>query len=109
MSVVSIIAAAIVLLFAWYVLRTYVWQYEAKIYGTETEGTVSRIETEKRSADGADYFFRYYYVRFLREDGLETEARIMNPKKRLCAGSQVRICYLPERNSQAFLIGRARG
>ena len=59
---------------------------------------------EKHCASGgAEYFFRYYYVRFLREDGLETEARIMNPKKRLCVGSAVRICYLPEKNNLAFL------
>ncbi len=109
MSITGIIAAAIVLFFTAYVLRTYVWQHEAKAYGTETEGTVSRIETEKHCADGAEYCFRYYFVRFRRDDGMETEARIINPGKRLCCGSNVRIRYLPERNDRVYLVRRGNG
>ena len=109
MNIVGIIAAAIILLFAVYVLRSYIWQHEAKTYGTETEGTVSRIETEKRYGGGAEYYFRYYYVRFRGEDGLETEARIMNPGKRLHFGSNVRIRYLPGRNDQVYLAGHGKG
>ena len=99
----STIAVALVLLFAWYVLRTYWWQYHAGHSGTEADAVVCSIEEEVRSAGGEQYTWHYYYVRFTKEDGLETEARLLNPKKRLVTGSRVRIRYLPARDNVAVL------
>ena len=101
----TIVAILIVLCFARLVLRTYKWQYLAKCGGTETDAAVSWIEECTRTAaGGATYVFRYYYVRYIRVDGLETEARLLNPKKRLLVGSRLRIRYLPERSEVAVLM-----
>ena len=54
--------------------------------------------------DGAEYPMKYYYVRFQRYDGLETEARLMNPNKKLKIGSRVRIRYVPGREEIATLM-----
>lgn len=99
----TIVAILIVAIFAERVLRTYRWQFQAKRDGTETDASVSWIEKSRGSYRGEEYIWYYYYVRFLRADGTETEARLLNPKKSLVRGSRVRIRYLPERDSCAVL------
>ena len=100
------IAIAIVGLFAFFVIRTYVWQYNAKLNGLDAEAYVSWIEKVVRRASGdmAEYPMTFYYVRFRRYDGLETEARLMNPNKKLKMGSRVRIRYVPGREEIATLM-----
>ena len=97
------IAMALILLFAYYVGRTYWWQYRAKQTGTETDAVVSWIERSVRGHQTGTYVYYYYYVRYRREDGLETEARLWNPKKELAPGSRIRIRYLPTRDNYAVL------
>ena len=101
-----IIAIAIVGFFAFFIIRTYVWQYNAKLNGLDAEAYVSWIEKVVRcgGGDGAEYPMKYYYVRFQRYDGLETEARLMNPNKKLMMGSHVRIRYVPGREEIATLM-----
>lgn len=100
------IAIAMVALFALWILRTYVWQYNTKVNGLDAEAYVSRIEKVVRcgGGDGAEYPITYYYVRFRRYDGLETEARLMNPNKQLITGSHVRIRYVPGHEEMATLM-----
>ena len=100
------IAVAMVGLFAFFVIRTYVWQYNAKLNGVDAEAYVSWIERVVRTGgrDGAEYPITYYYVRFRRDDGLETEARLLNPDKKLTRGSRVRIRYIPGREEIATLM-----
>ncbi len=100
------IAIAMVGLFAFFVIRTYVWQYNAKLHGLDAEACVSWIEKVVRRGgrDGAEYPITYYYVRYRRYDGLETEARLLNPDKRLKTGSHVRIRYIPGREEIATLM-----
>ncbi len=100
------IAVAMVGLFAFFVIRTYVWQYNAKLNGVDAEAYVSWIEHVVRTGarDGAEYPMTYYYVRFRRDDGLETEARLLNPDKKLIRGSRVRIRYIPGREEIATLM-----
>lgn len=97
------IALFMVLLFAIYVLRTYWWQYTAKWYGIETDASVSWIEKQVGTSQGGEYVMRHYYVRFLKADGRENEARLLNPKKQLLPGTRIRIRYLPERDNYAVL------
>ncbi len=102
------IVIAIVGFFAFLVIRTYIWQYNAKLNGVDAEAYVSWIEHVVRHGygygDGAEYPMTYYYVRFQRYDGLETEARLLNPNKNLTVGSHVRIRYLPWRADIATLM-----
>lgn len=100
------IAIAMVGIFAFFIIRTYVWQYNAKLNGVDAEAYVSWIEHVVRygARDGAQYPMTYYYVRFQRYDGLETEARLMNPNKKLEMGSHVRIRYIPGREEIATLM-----
>ena len=51
------IAVAMVGLFALFVIRTYVWQYNAKLNGVDAEAYVSWIEHVVRigARDGAEY------------------------------------------------------
>ena len=97
------IAIFLVLLFAWYVLRTYWWEYRAKQQGIEADAVVSWIEKSARGWRGETFVYCYYYVRYRREDGLETEARLWNPKKVLGTGSRVRIRYLPWKDNYAVM------
>ena len=106
----TIIAAGIVLLIAAYIFKNYFWLLiKAKWYGTETEASVSRIEEEEMSARGTGYgylkSFRYRtcYAAFQAKDGLQNEARLLNPNSRLTAGSRIRIRYLPEKADCAVL------
>lgn len=99
----AVVAIGMVLFFAWYVLRTYWWQYRAKYHGIEADARVCSIEEEVHSARGEKYTWHYFYVRFMKADGLETEARLLNPKKRLSVGSRVRIRYLPYKDQYAVL------
>ena len=100
------IALAMVGLFAFFVIRTYVWQYNAKLKGLDAEAYVSWIENAVRRGGGygAEYQMTYYYVRFRRYDGLEAEARLMNPNHKLKMGSCVRIRYVPGREEIATLM-----
>lgn len=98
------IAVAMVGLFAFFIIRTYVWQFNAKLNGLDAEAYVSWIEHVVRYAAGAEYPMTYYYVRFRRYDDLEAEARLMNPNKSLKMGSHVRIRYVPGREEIATLM-----
>ena len=99
------IAMALVLGFAYYVGRTYWWEHQARQTGTETDAVVSWIEKSVRGNQHGSYtyYYYYYYVRYHREDGLETEARLWNPRKELVPGSKIRIRYLPTRDNYAVL------
>lgn len=99
------IAMILVLIFGIYIFRNDGWRIiQAKRNGTETEACVSRIVEDKKAADGADYYLRSYYVVFQTEDGLQNEARLINPKGGLVTGSTLRIRYLPERDDYAVLM-----
>ena len=102
----TVIAISLVGIFAYYVIRTYVWQYRARLRGVDAEAYVSWIEHTVRfgGGDGAEYPMTYYYVRFQRYDGLETEARLLNPGRHLGKGSRVRIRYIPGHDDIATLM-----
>ena len=100
----SSLSLIIVLFFARLVLRTYWWQYDAMQNGTETDAFVSWIEETTMWGYGGDYVWHSYYVRFWNEDGLETEARLLNPGKKLKKGSRVRIRYIPGHEEIAALM-----
>ena len=103
------IAVIFVVLFAVYVFRKY-WGplVKAKRYGIEEDAFVSRIEEDVRTSNGAEFIIRSYYVRFLKQNGLENEARLLNPKSSLDTGSRIRIRYLPEADHLAVLAKPAR-
>ena len=99
------IAIAMVAVFAFFVIRTYVWQYHARLNGVNAEAHVSRIEQVVRVGGyGEECPITYYYVIFQRGDGLETEARLLNPNQKLKQGSCVRIRYNPGHEDVATLI-----
>jgi len=100
------IAIAIVVLFAFFIIRTYVWQYNAKFNGLDAEAYVSWIDhvVRRGGRDGAEYPMTFYYVRFQRDDGMEAEARLLNPNKKLKMGSRVRIRYVPGHEEIATLM-----
>ena len=100
------IAIAIVGIFAFFVIRTYLWQYSAKLNGIDAEAYVSLIQHDALHThpNGRKYPITYYYVRFRKDDGLETEARLLNPNKKLTMGSHVRIRYLPGHEDVATLM-----
>ena len=100
------IAITIVGILALFVIRTYIQQYSAKLNGVDAEAYVSLIQHEALHThpNGRTYPMTYYYVRFQKGDGLETEARLLNPNKKLTMGSHVRIRYLPWRADIATLM-----
>ena len=100
------IAITMVGIFAFFVIRTYIQQYSAKLNGVDAEAYVSLIQHEALHThpNGRTYPMTYYYVRFQKDDGLETEARLLNPNKKLTMGSHVRIRYLPWRADIATLM-----
>lgn len=99
------VAVILILLFAAYLCRNYWWPLvKAKWDGIETDARVSRIEEGKRTANGAEYPRRFVYVSFSRQDGVQNEARLLNPKKALMVGDTVRIRYLEEKNDCAVQI-----
>ena len=101
----TVIAILLIVVFAAYIFRNYWWWlFKAKWYGIETDAYISRIEKDKRFSDGADYPRRFFYVSFPRQDGLQTEARLLNPKGALLVGDKVRIKYLEEKNDCAVLV-----
>lgn len=102
--IMSIIAVMMISLFGVYVYRNY-WGriLAAKRNGTETDATVCRIEQEVRYYHGEKFIYNVCYVRFLRPDGLENEAKLLNPKKKLMPGATIRVRYLPERNDVAVM------
>ena len=103
----EIIAFMMVAYFAMLVFRTYWRQISIQRYGMETDAVISWIEEEYRGALYASGYaggrYHYYYASFIREDGRETELRLINPKKRLIPGSRIRIKYLPGREYFAVL------
>ena len=100
----NIIAMIMLLIFGIYVFRKDGWRIiQAKRNGIETDACVSRIEEDKKVSDGADYYRHYYYVVFRTNEGLQNEARLINPRGGLVAGSTVKVKYLPERNDYAVL------
>ena len=100
------IAIIMVGILAFFVIRPYIWQYNAKLNGVDAEAYVSLIQHEvlHTHPNGRTYPTTYYYVRFQKDDGLETEARLLNPNKKLTVGSHVRIRYLPWRADIATLM-----
>ena len=101
----TVIAVLLILLFTAYIFRNY-WHtlIKAKWNGIETDAYISRIEEDKRMADGADFPRRFFYVIVPRQDGLQAEARLLNPNGALQIGDKVRIRYLEEKNDCAVLI-----
>ena len=97
------IAIALVLIFAVLVLKSYWWQIRARWSGIEADATVSRIERDVRTSDGAEFPRRFYYVRFQKQNGQQNEARLLNPKDLLVVGTNVKIRYLPEKDGCAVL------
>lgn len=106
------VAIGIVALFAVYVFRKYWWRIiAAKWYGTETEAFVSRIEENVVSSVSTGTYCApvrvfNYYVTFPATNGVENEAKLLNPKKGLTTGTRVRIRYLPEQTDCAVLDHR---
>ena len=100
------VAIAMVGIFAFFVIRIYVWQYNARLNGLDAEAQVSWIEHVVRHGygDGTDYPMTYYYVCFQTADGTEREARLLNPDRRLRKGSCVRIRYIPGHEDVATLM-----
>ncbi|MBQ6382364.1 MAG: hypothetical protein IJQ88_05420 [Clostridia bacterium] len=98
------VAVLLVGIFFIYIYRHY-WLplLSARWYGIEADAYVSRVEREVRHAGGADYPVQFYYVCFQTLNGLENEARLLNPKKALVPGSRLRIRYLPDRQNTAVL------
>ena len=104
----TVVAILLILLFAAYILRNYWWWLiKAKWYGTETDAYVSWIEETNRISYGAEYPRRFFYVKYLRQDGLQTDARLLNPKGPLQIGDKVRIRYLEEKNDCAVQVSPA--
>ena len=103
----TVVALILVGLFVRYIYRNY-WgrMLAAKWYGTETDATVSRIERNVLRFRGEEYPVYNCYVRFVRQDGLENEARLLNPKRTLAQGSRIRVRYLPEKNDVAVMPRR---
>ena len=102
------VAIITILVFAGYFFMAYPWRIlKIKWYGTETNAILSRIENDVRSTGGIHYrcVNRYYYAVFRTENGLENEARLMNPKGNLEVGSVLRIRYLPEAANRAVVTG----
>ncbi len=101
------VAAAMVAIFFAYIYKNY-WLLKAKIrqYGIETDATVCRIEKQKRVAygSGTEYPVAFYYVVYERQDGIQSEARLLNPKSSLTIGERIRIRYLEEKNDSAVLV-----
>ena len=84
------IAMIMVLVFGIYVFRNDGWRIiQAKRYGIET--------------DAADYYRRFFYVTLRTTDGLQNEARLINPKGGLVTGSTIKVKYLPEKNDYAVM------
>lgn len=99
-----IIAGIMIVLFAAYFFRNIWWRIiTTKQNGIETEALVSRIETCKNVARGAEFISRSYYIRFQAQNGLENESRLLNPKRFLEVGSKIRIKYTDERADYAVL------
>ena len=100
------IAIIMVGILAFFVIRTYIQQYNAKLNGVDAEAYVSLIQHDALHThpNGRKYPITYYYVRFRKDDGLETEARLLNPNKKLTMGSHVRIRYLPGHEDVATLM-----
>ena len=99
------VAYILVFLFAGYIFRNYYWRITAaKWYGIEAIASVSRIEKVVRTARGEEFPRRFYYAVFQAQNGLQNEARILNPHGRLVPGSRIRVKYLPERNDLAVLM-----
>ncbi len=103
----TVVALILVGLFVRYIYRNY-WGriLAAKWYGTETDATVSRIERNVLRFRGEEYPVYNCYVRFARQDGLENEARLLNPKRTMAQGSRIRVRYLPEKNDVAVMRRR---
>ena len=100
----STVAIVMVLLFGLYIFMNDGWRIiQAKRNGIETDACISRIVEYKRTANGADYYRRFYYVTFRTDNDLQNEAWLLNPKGRLVTGSTVRIKYLPEKNDYAVM------
>ena len=88
----DVVAIVLIILFAGYVIRNYSWRLvQAKRYGTETEAVVSRIERDVRTADGAEFPRSFYYVTFQTRNGLQNEARLLNPDTPLDVGTRVKV------------------
>lgn len=107
----TVIAVGMVLAFLVYIFRNYWWlMLKASRYGIEADAAVSRIEKGKQVAyycSAEEYHRTFYYVVFQRQDGLLTEARLLNPRGPLNVGSRIKIKYLKEKNDCAVLIETA--
>ena len=100
------IALIFVALYLTPVFKSYIRQFNTQRYGTEADACVSYIdETVSTGGYGHQYIWRSYYVRFLKEDGQVTEAKLINPKKNLHRGSKIRIRYIPDKTDCAVLTG----
>ena len=100
------VAIAITGIFSFYFVRTYIWQYNAKLNGFDAGAYVSLIQHEALHThpNGRKFPITYYYVRFQKDNGSETEARLLNPNNKLTVGSRVRIRYLPWHEEVATLM-----
>ena len=89
-----------------------VLEYYEGWYGTETEAFVSRIEETLVSSVSTGAYCApvrvfNYYVTFPAKNGVENEAKLLNPKKGLTTGTKVRIRYLPGQADCAVLDPRS--
>lgn len=101
------LAVFITVIIAGYFIRPYWLELKTKCCGIDTEGIISLIDEENFEMKvGNNYgrgHYRYYYVRFQKMDGTETEAKLFNPKNQLAEGARVKIRYLPGKESNVVL------
>lgn len=99
------VALIFVALYLTPVFKSYLRQFNTQRYGTETDAFVSYVDETVTTERCQTYTWRSYYVRFQKEDGQVTEAKLINPKNKLHRGSKVRIRYIPGKTDCAVLTG----
>ena len=100
--IIALLAALFFRYFWWRLIKT-------KWYGIETDAIVTRMEAYTCSVGGAaEYPRRFYYARYQTQNGLQNEARLLNPKPVLGIGSKIRIKYLDDKADYAVLTEISR-
>ena len=99
------VALIFVALYLTPVFKSYLRQFNTQRYGTETDAFVSYVDETVTTERCQTYTWRSDYVRFQKEDGQVTEAKLINPKNKLHRGSKVWIRYIPGKTDCAVLTG----
>ncbi len=100
----TIVAELIVLAFAIYFARPWIQEYKIRSSGQEVEAVVSRLEKNVYTdREALLHPITYFYVIFMKENGMENEARLLNPDPDLLVGNKVTVRYLPGKEQVAVL------